>query len=947
VTAATEILRPVHGQPMSNAPTQHSPLIIEEKGWWRTYKQSLLRYSPDARAVVEADSEFIAVRADPPFAKWVPTRLRTGIVVGSVQSGKTASMLGVAAKLLDRGVDILVLLSGTRVALWLQTYERMLADLDGSTFSTAWKKKGRVLVPDPYDVLGEEARLNPQGYLNGKRAAVRKAASAGEPLIFVVPKEDDHVRALGRFLENLWTEAAALWGDRKIRMVVLDDEADDASILDALQAERITPKYIQQLWASRAELEETRHCQLFATYIAYTATPQANYLQASHNPLSPRHFHVVLRTPSDAGSLAPRSLTYTERKGLANYYCGGDVFYQRLRDSAGDFTATVPFPQQRPGESLADFNSRFQAVRWELIGDALRAYFVAGALRLLASGQSLQRLASLGPSSADELRALLPPPHTMLYHPSALRDLHFEGADDIARWSAASPGQEQSTPVPRSPDGAPKLCIAGLSARLTSEPHRWRSWKLRFETTASMLAALPGGVYSHTGMISWDLVSNVLQTEIFKFTNLRILNSDPRADERPSFAPRPSSDSAELFGPPSDIYSIFVAGNVLSRGLTVEGLCTSLFLRSAREPAADTQMQMQRWFGYRGAYLPFCRVLMYADQLELFRAYHTNDEALKQEVLSGMEREVPPFHDGVLVLRGANFRATAKVDSVKMPLHPGPTPAVRLVEFENPILVQSNAKILSDLLEELQWTYVRRPADHVRGRITVQPVGMVRVAELLEKFTYTHHRPSADDPAYARWNSLQSTLGLATPLLRVPASGRGIAAVDPAGCPYSIAAYLRLWATVLQIHNAPGLFPTDSDRPWPLIDLARYRRDAPSFYIGIRYGILGDSGIPALAKHGVQAMTRSCADGRPWQLNTLWGTRGIGGGYYGDQLFDYHHHNTGPVPLLHADDTWRPRGHPGLLLFHVIRHASGEDVVTVGLALPHGGPDHIAALRRW
>ncbi len=36
----------------------------------------------------------------------------------------------------------------------------------------------------------------------------------------------------------------------------------------------------------------------------------------------------------------------------------------------------------------------------------------------------------------------------------------------------------------------------------------------------------------------------------------------------------------------------------------------------------DTQMQMQRWFGYRGAYLELCRVFLPAPQLELFRAYH-------------------------------------------------------------------------------------------------------------------------------------------------------------------------------------------------------------------------------------------------------------------------------------------------------------------------------------
>jgi hypothetical protein len=81
-------------------------------------------------------------------------------------------------------------------------------------------------------------------------------------------------------------------------------------------------------------------------------------------------------------------------------------------------------------------------------------------------------------------------------------------------------------------------------------------------------------------------------------------------------------------------------------------------------------------------------------------------------------------------------------------------------------------------------------------------------------------------------------------------------------------------------------------------------------------------------------------------LDVLWGSRGIGGDYYGDQLFDYHFHNTQPVPRLHDDSVWRPRGHPGLVLFHIVREEQKKvDMVAVGLALPHGGPDHIAALR--
>ena len=91
--------------------------------WWERYRVNassqltaaaleILR-RVDARYMVEkalpvADGE-LKVEA------WGEDGLRTGMVIGSVQSGKTASMLGVADLALDQGVDVVVLLAGTRV----------------------------------------------------------------------------------------------------------------------------------------------------------------------------------------------------------------------------------------------------------------------------------------------------------------------------------------------------------------------------------------------------------------------------------------------------------------------------------------------------------------------------------------------------------------------------------------------------------------------------------------------------------------------------------------------------------------------------------------------------------------------------------------------------------------------------------------------------------------
>lgn len=74
---------------------------------------------------------------------------------------------------------------------------------------------------------------------------------------------------------------------------------------------------------------------------------------------------------------------------------------------------------------------------------------------------------------------------------------------------------------------------------------------------------------------------------------------------------------------------IAVGGDKLARGLTLEGLCTSYFLRTAR--MYDTLMQMGRWFGYRDGYLDVCRLYTTHELIEWFGHIADAAEELRQE----------------------------------------------------------------------------------------------------------------------------------------------------------------------------------------------------------------------------------------------------------------------------------------------------------------------------
>jgi hypothetical protein len=75
---------------------------------------------------------------------------------------------------------------------------------------------------------------------------------------------------------------------------------------------------------------------------------------------------------------------------------------------------------------------------------------------------------------------------------------------------------------------------------------------------------------------------------------------------------------------------LVVGGNTLSRGLTLEGLVVSYFIRTST--AYDTLMQMGRWFGYRTGYEDLPRIWMTNELAENFFDLATVEEDFRTEV---------------------------------------------------------------------------------------------------------------------------------------------------------------------------------------------------------------------------------------------------------------------------------------------------------------------------
>lgn len=900
--------------------------------WWTAYAaKAAQNLTPAALSVLKADCRYIAthgVLVDQSLGGdlWPDSRVRTGIVMGSVQSGKTASMLGVTALALDAGVDAVVVLGGTQVSLWKQTFWRLADQLEPPR-SDAPGEVQRVLVPSPEQMASGTPGVSPSDRYALSSMVTRRAVATGQPLLGVVMKNAHHLRAMTQTLRDR-VYPAIQRANRSFHLLVLDDEADDGSILDALAEQGLNPalddlkqvpRAIADLWDTQPRTGDSFIPQLFVTYVGYTATPQANLLQEDYNPLAPRDFVVALRTPYLDGDAEPRSTTFREPDGLRKFYTGGDAFY--VKGSSADICEPV---SQDSHEDLQR---------------AVRAFLVAGAIR------HLRRPDRLGPASAqsrsfeskDFAHSRSPEPHSMLIHPSALISDHFAVRDQLL--SSFGPGEA-------SDDDAASFSERLMSDLDTAEAE-WSLWTEAYARSATDVSQA-FGLLQQRMVPTWDQVRTALIEEIIPAVRVSVVNSDASADERPQYQ---VDQDANGWHAPVDLCTIFVSGNVMSRGITLEGLCTTLFLRHAGQPVADTQMQMQRWFGYRGAYLDLCRVFVPPDQLELFRAYHNVDEALRAQVITAMN-EGPGLAPTPLVLQGPAFTSTGKIANLSaVPLLPSArTLITRINDGHEP---DENSEVLRRTFADASFETVvvdGTPAGRPRGTLLTDPLSMLEAAALLDSLRYDGYTPGDANWQGNRWRSIEEQIGLADgpefPLYRPahPDANTSPSAIRVADCPYSLAAYLRLWNASLT-RNAPGLVASDRPGvPWSMVMNAKSAQ-APRFRIGIRDGSLPQVANGPLSElpFAVRPMAREVDHG---EIKRVWGSMLPTAGphqYRGDPWFDYYRQGGHPTPGVVRASPWRPVGDDGLILFHVIHQEGRFPVVTAGVCMPIGGPNQFAS----
>ena len=571
--------------------TRHDTVIADPESWdpwynderklkhsfyWPAYSGLLQSrdWDPDALAALDASTSNIVSRlADPAASLAYQSK---GLVVGHVQSGKTANFTGVLAKAIDSGYRLVIVLTGTIDLLRSQTQRRLDMELVGEENILGGIDRSDANAVSDIDYIGDGDKdwLADKFLKHGvsfidlaDTPSIRrlttlkgdyKLLKAGLPtldfrqgneLVDRFKPLHDPVNLFGSdvrlaivkknksVLEKLVHDLKSLHVNLgEIPTLIIDDEADQASVNTKDQRTR-TQDDVERT-AINGLIAQLLGLLKRSQYIGYTATPFAN----------------VFVSPEDSEDIFPKD--FIVNLTPSPEYMGGKHFH--------DLDGVPEGEEENPRYSnraafVRDLSADGGESERGEIRDALDAFVLSGAIKLWR--------AATDPSLAFRH-------HTMLVHESVKTDAHSDLAKKIRSvWELAGFTH---------PAGL--LRLQERYEREIVPVHSAREWGTELPDSFAELPRYIGAAVDKI-LVEHDPVV--------------IVNGSKE------------SDYQALDFQKSDVWRVLVGGTKLSRGFTVEGLTVTYYKRRAL--TADTLMQMGRWFGYRPGYRDLVRLFIARD----------------------------------------------------------------------------------------------------------------------------------------------------------------------------------------------------------------------------------------------------------------------------------------------------------------------------------------------
>ncbi|MGM1057747.1 Z1 domain-containing protein [Saccharothrix sp. Mg75] len=539
----------------------------------------------DADAIVNLDmatTRVVERLIDPSRAKAGQTK---GLVVGYVQSGKTANFTGVIAKAVDAGYRLVIVMTGTTNILREQTQRRVDMELvgrenilrgtdehdpDAAQFIDylddedwvadrfvrhgAWPSQiGR---PDIHRMTNR--RFDYRRLQQGRSALEIERRDRTKPLwhpdnlftsdarLIIVKK---NATVLSNLVKDLKNTADRL---ENIPALIIDDESDQASV------NTTDPKKWREDEKNRTAINKhlSNLLKLLprAQYIGYTATPFAN----------------VFVDPTDAEDIFPKDYLISLERPLG--YMGAEDFLDLDIDPdiGRDFRNSKEMAHLRLlDEHQEEDDTELQA--------ALDSFVLTAAIKLYREAEGAKPFKH----------------HTMLVHETMRTAGQRSRAETIQDlWRAAgylSGRAHRRLRTLFEEDFAP---VAEALALNYPMPPRFEDLTRFLGEAARRIA--PNG------------------------NPVLVVNSDKDIEQE------------DLDFDKRSVWRVLVGGNKLARGFTVEGLTITYYSRKVGH--AEALMQMGRWFGFRRGYRDLVRLFISCDVRDAFEAACRDEEHFRAEL---------------------------------------------------------------------------------------------------------------------------------------------------------------------------------------------------------------------------------------------------------------------------------------------------------------------------
>lgn len=568
---------------------------------------------------------------------------KKGLVVGQVQSGKTANYTGLICKAADAGFNLIIILAGIHNNLRSQTQTRIDEGFLGfDTQNTRAYDMNRTIRIGVGLIPGFDNAIANSYTTSTERGDFTKQAAntAGfnfnnpQPIILVIKKNVSVLKRLYSWLKSQSTHDIIA----NKSLLLIDDEADNASINTSRDGD--DPTAINKNICKIIKLFNR------SAYVGYTATPFANiFIPLDKDDLFPKDF--IINLPAPDNYIGPEKVFGTSANPDGNEDLLPIVF------PVTDSDTFVPAGHKRddPKPTIDDIP--------ESLKTAIKCFIITCTIRI-ARGQENKHNSMLIHVSRfqawqNHLKIIID--RLFKYYKNEIE------ANDPTIMEEFRQIFEEDTPNYRS--------YCSITREIMNSP---------------VLSRVDNRMRLHT----WNEIKPLLYRAVQKI-EVKSINGT-------------SGDSLTYYeNEKNGISVIAIGGDKLSRGLTLEGLSVSYFLRASK--MYDTLMQMGRWFGYRPGYVDLCRLFTSNELNEWYRHITLASDELREEFRYLAESGGTPENYALKVRTHPGQLQITSISKMRHTRNIQVSWAGRLVEtyqlLQNSIAKRNNLAVTDSLLSEL------------------------------------------------------------------------------------------------------------------------------------------------------------------------------------------------------------------------------------------------------